>query len=68
MELLSRNWIWVFKKHKINIFQDQTGGTKFGVEGWAFLSEGLKKNNTVKVLNLFRIFPNNTSPLISFRM
>ena len=37
---------------KNNTFQHQTGSNKFGDEGCVHLVEGLKKNKSLKILNL----------------
>ena len=40
------------KKHISIVFQHQIGRTKFGDDGCVLLAEGLKRNTTLKKLNL----------------
>jgi len=56
------------KERKKISFQYQTGSNFFGDEGCVHLSEGLKKNKTLKKLNLGRISSNNISWLIIFQI
>jgi len=53
------------KKRNIS-FQHQTGGNYFGDEGCVHLVEGLKKNKSLKVLNLESVSSSNTSLLYHF--
>ena len=53
---LSQDGIVLEKLHlglkEISHFQHQTGGNQFGDEGCEHLAEGLKKNKSLKILNI----------------
>jgi len=61
MELLLKNWVWVWKAKLYTSQQHQTGWNKFGDEGCVYLFEGLKNNKSVKKTNLSSISSNNFS-------